>query len=70
MNLKQSLIECIPPAYYSNGEEATCLTFRIFNMFDVDSQIFKQVKEKKGMEDVKVTKGDTNVELISIPTND
>ncbi len=47
MRIKQSLIELIPPAYYSNGEESKCTIFKICNMFDVNSQGFKQVKEKK-----------------------
>jgi len=41
MTLKEMLLECIPPAYYSDGTKATCLKFRIFNMFDVDSQSFR-----------------------------
>lgn len=50
MNLKKALLEYIPPAYYSDGRIATCMTFRIFNMFVIDSYSFKQVKEKKVME--------------------
>ena len=45
MGIKASLIECIPDAYYSDGTKATCLIYRIFNMFDVDSQSFKEDKK-------------------------
>ena len=50
MGIKQSLLECIPDAYYSDGTKANCLIFKICNMFDVDSQSFKEVSEKKNME--------------------
>lgn len=50
MSLKQSIINCIPDAYYSNGTKATCMTFKIFNMFDIDSHSFKAVKEIPLME--------------------
>ena len=50
MRIRQSLMELIPPAYYSNGKESKCTIFRICNMFDVNSQSFKQVEEKKSME--------------------
>lgn len=51
MTLKQAFLECIPEAYYENGTEAKCIWYRIFNMFDIDSQSFKEVKDKKVMED-------------------
>ena len=50
MRIKQILQECIPDAYYSNGVKSTCLMYKICNMFDIDSQSFKEVKEKKIME--------------------
>ena len=50
MRIKQSLIKLIPPAYYSNGKESNCAVYRICNMFDINSQSFKEVKEKKRME--------------------
>lgn len=61
MNLKQKLIECIPPAYYEDGTEAKCWIFKICNMFDVDSQSFKEVKKEKCMEKLgfKIDGGDT-----------
>ena len=51
MTLKDGLLEWIPDAYYENGTEAKCIWQRIFNMFDIDSQSFKQVKVKRNMED-------------------
>lgn len=50
MRIKQILQECVPDAYYSNGIKSTCLVYKICNMFDIDSQSFKEVKEKKNME--------------------
>ena len=50
MSLKQKLKECIPPAYYSDGTEAKCMWYKIFNMFDLDPQSYIIDKEKKGME--------------------
>ena len=55
MNLKQKLMECVPPAYYADGTEAKCMIFKICNMFDIDSQSFKEVKEKKSMENSDVS---------------
>ena len=60
MNLKKTLVECIPPAYYSDGRKATCMMFRIFNMFDIDSYSFKQVKIKENMD--KKNKESTSVQ--------
>jgi len=53
MGIKQTLLDCIPPAFYENGTEAKCLTFRICNMFDVDPQSYKIVKESSNMEENK-----------------
>lgn len=50
MKIKYKLQECIPNAYYSNGTESKCLIYRIFNMFDIDSQSFKEVKIKVNMD--------------------
>lgn len=50
MKIKQVLREYIPDAYYSDGTKSTCLMYKICNMFDIDSQSFKEVKEKKNME--------------------
>jgi len=50
MGIKQALIDCIPPAYYEDGTEAKCMIFRICNMFDVDPQSYKIVKETKDMD--------------------
>ena len=47
MSFKQILIDCIPPAYYSDGTEAKCLLFRICNLFDVDPQSYTEKKEVK-----------------------
>jgi len=65
MSLKQKLLECIPDAYYSDGRKAKCMLFRICNMFDIDSQSFKEVKVKeyvdgKKEEETKVTFGKIN----------
>lgn len=49
MGIKQTLISCIPPAYYSNGIEAKCMLFRVCNMFDIDSHSFKQVENNNTM---------------------
>ena len=53
MSLKVSLLKWIPDAYYENGTEAKCIWYRIFNMFDVDSQSFKEVKVKRNMKNEK-----------------
>ena len=50
MGIKQTLMNCIPPAYYENGVEAKCMVFRICNMFDIDSQSFKEVHKKDNMQ--------------------
>ena len=50
MSLKQALLECIPDAYYSDGRKAECMLFRICNMFDVDSQSFKEGREERNMD--------------------
>ncbi len=49
MTLKQSILDCIPPAYYEDGTEAKCWIYKICDMFDVNSQSFKVVKETKDM---------------------
>ncbi len=48
-SLRQRLKECVPPAYYSNGTEAKCMWYKVFNMFDIDPQSYIIDKEKKGM---------------------
>ena len=50
MRLKQMLQECIPPAYYSNGNQAKCMWYRVFNMFDTDPDSYIVESKKKGME--------------------
>ncbi len=50
MNLRQTFLDYIPEAYYSNGKLATCMTFRICDMFDANSDSFKEVKIKRKME--------------------
>jgi len=59
MALKEALLEWVPDAYYENGTKAECIWYKIFNMFDVHSQSFKQVKEKRDM--------DKKKELNSVP---
>ena len=49
MRIKQSLIKLIPPAYYSNGKESNCAVYRICNMFDINSQSFKEPIEERNM---------------------
>ena len=61
MGLKQMLQECIPPAYYSNGIEAKCMWFRVFNMFDIDPQSYIVDEKKKDMEKTIVTPGTVNL---------
>ncbi len=63
MNLKQSLMECVPDAYYSDGTKATCFMFKIFNMFDIDSQSFK------GVNDQNIMKKEKESETKAIPGN-
>lgn len=73
MRLKQKLLECIPPARYSNGTEAKCMWFKIFNMFDLDPESYIVDKEKKGMEESKPTKataGRVNQFRFNIVDND
>ncbi len=35
--IKDSLQDCIPDAYYSDGTKSHCWYYKIFNMFDVNS---------------------------------
>lgn len=56
MELKQKLVSLLPEAYYSDGTKSECALFCICNMFDVDSDSFKQVKEKRNMEDKQSTR--------------
>lgn len=66
MGIKQQILSCIPDAYYSDGTKATCMTFRIYNMFDVaNSDSFKEVKEKKDMGES--TKTNTTKDQINYP---
>ena len=53
MGIKQALLECIPDAYYSDGTKANCIIFKVWNMLDIDPQSYKEVKEKKDMDDKK-----------------
>jgi hypothetical protein len=46
MALKKALLECIPDAYYENGTKVECIWYKIFNMFDVDRQSFKEGKNE------------------------
>lgn len=41
MGIKTYLKSCVPNAYYSDGTLATCMIYKIFNMFDIDPQSFK-----------------------------
>ena len=50
MGLRQKLSDLIPEAYYSDGTESKCSIFKICNMFDVDPQSYKIVKESNIME--------------------
>ena len=50
MRIKQKLSECIAPAYYSDGKRSQCIIYNFLNMFDCDSESFKEVKEKRNME--------------------
>lgn len=61
MGLRQKLKECVPPAYYSNGVEAKCMWYKVFNMFDLDPQSYIIDKEKKGMEETIATPGTVNL---------
>ena len=49
MGIKQTILDCIPPAYYEDGTEAKCWIYKICDMFDVNSQSYKIVKEKIDM---------------------
>ncbi len=51
MGIKQVLLDCIPPAYYEDGTEAKCWIYKVCNMFDVDPQSYKIVKESNNMEE-------------------
>ena len=63
-SLKQKLKECIPPAYYSDGREAKCMWYKVFNMFDIDPQSYIIDKEEKGMAEFNIIKGTSNIELL------
>lgn len=58
MGLRQKLNELISEAYYEDGIPSECTLFKICNMFDVNSESFKEVKEKKGMENKEESKSD------------
>ena len=48
-SLRQRLKECVPPAYYSDGREAKCMWYKLFNMFDIDPQSYIIDKKNNGM---------------------
>ena len=54
-SLKQRLKECVPPAYYSDGREAKCMWFKVFNMFDIDPQSYIIDKKNNGMKEFNIT---------------
>jgi len=49
MEIKHILQECVPTAYYSDGTEAKCWIYKICDMFDINSQSFKQAESKDDM---------------------
>ena len=49
-SLRQRLKECVPPAYYSDGKQAKCMWFKVFNMFDTDPESYIVENKKKDME--------------------
>lgn len=48
MGIKQTLLDCIPDAYYSDGTKANCVMYKICNMFDIDKQSYVENKKKIG----------------------
>lgn len=61
-SLRQKLKECIPPAYYSDGREATCMWYKVFNMFDLDPQSYIVDKKNNGMKEFKISGDTSNIE--------
>ena len=56
MGIKQKILE-IHPARYSNGTLSKCWVYNLCDMLDPLSDSFKEVKEKKNMENSNITCG-------------
>ncbi len=69
MGIRQMLQEWIPDAYYSDGKKSECTLYKICNMFDVDRESFKEVKEERNMENSTFTESDEGSGLFYTDTS-